>query len=208
MATVWPIGHFTETLPAGGGVSLRRGVTPGPSTTARRARLRRSPPRRRSWPTPSPAPRRAGTTVRQSGRRGSCPELADARYPLPTMHAVTRKRWRARAPRQRIGPGQHAVQCWGRRRWRRTRRVGLGRLGDDQAQPGEQGEHGCDDEGSHGPTTITISPGPLPESAGFFARSGLVAGHGKDGGRGAVTFTTASSSPSCSTSQTPQEQRR
>jgi hypothetical protein len=27
-----------------------------PSTTARRARLRRSPPRRRSWPTPSPAP--------------------------------------------------------------------------------------------------------------------------------------------------------
>ena len=22
MATVWPIGHFTETLPAGGGVSL------------------------------------------------------------------------------------------------------------------------------------------------------------------------------------------
>jgi hypothetical protein len=29
MATVWPIGHFTETLPAGGGVSLRRGVAPG-----------------------------------------------------------------------------------------------------------------------------------------------------------------------------------
>ena len=68
----------------------------------------------------------------------------------PPCDAVTRKRRRARAPRQRIGPRQHAVRCWGRRWGRRTRRFGLGRLGDDQAQAGEQGEHGGDDEGSRG----------------------------------------------------------